>query len=116
MTRRLSTNEERAVRLLASGLEKAEQQQLLADLLICSVEPVTKDGARLQFAILGYQRPPYRGQHSYNVGGTLKDEDGADIDVTLYADENHRILELELIRWGDGPLIKPDWNSFQVQF
>ena len=116
MMRRLSEDEEKAVHLLVSGLDEIEQQLLLADLLVCSVESVTKDGARLQFIIPGYQRPPYHGQHSYGVGGALKDKDGTDVDVTLYADENHRILELELIKWGDGPLIKPDWRSFQVQF
>ena len=116
MARKLSSEEDQAVRLLANGLNEAERQQLLADLSSCTVEQVTKDGARLQFAISGYQRPEYHGQHSYSVGGAMEDADGTEVGVSLYADENHRILELELIRWGDGPLLKPDWNSFRVQY
>ena len=116
MARKLSTEEEQAVRLLIAGLDTAEQRQILADLSDCTIEPLTQDCARLLFVIPRYQRPEYHGQHSYNVGGTMKDEDGTEVSVDLYADENHRILELELIRWGDGRLLKPDWSSFRVQY
>ncbi|MES2481401.1 MAG: hypothetical protein V4609_05320 [Pseudomonadota bacterium] len=116
MARKLSAEEEQVVRQLANGLAEAERQQLLADLADCTVVPATEDGARLQFTISGYQRPPYHGQHSYTVGGSMEDADGTAIGVNLYADENHRILELELIRWGDGPLLKPNWSSFRVQY
>ena len=105
MARKLSTEEEQVVRQRANGLTDAERQQILTDLSDCTVEPATQDGARLQFTISGYQRPQYHGQHSYSVGGTLEDADGTAVGVNLYADENHRILELELVRWGEGPLV-----------
>ena len=46
----------------------------------------------------------------------MADADGTEISVNLYADENHRIFELELIRWGAGPLLNPNWNSFRIQY
>lgn len=34
--------------------------------------------------------------------------------LLLFADQNGRLLELELIRWGDGDLIDPDWKTLKL--
>ena len=66
------------------------------------------------FDLSGYLRPPYRGQHSYPSEGKMRDRDGAEVTVVLYADENDRLLELEFIRWGDGDLIGPDLSTIEL--
>lgn len=114
--RPLTDNEYKALRLLAQGLKPAERASLLADLENCSVEETTPDGSRLKFYLPNYDRPPYRGQHAYTVGGVMEDRDGDEISVAIYADENNRLLELEQIKWGEKPLVRPDWSTFRVQY
>jgi hypothetical protein len=116
MTRALRSNEMYALRMLSTKMKAEEAKQLLLDISDCQVEEATSDGGRLIFVIPGYQRPPYIGQHSYTVGGAIEDADGSEVGVNLYADENHRVLELELIRWNDGPLQKPNWDSFRLLY
>jgi len=45
------------------------------------------------------------------VQGELRDKDGARLSFDLFADENGHLLELELVRWGEGDLIEPDWSA-----
>jgi hypothetical protein len=40
--------------------------------------------------------------------------DGTSVSVDLFADENNRLLEMELIRWGNGNLQKPDWATLSL--
>lgn len=44
-----------------------------------------------------------------------KDSDGAELSVQLYADENKRLLELELIRRDSTDLLGPGWATLQLQ-
>lgn len=46
--------------------------------------------------------------------GRLQDSDGSDISAVLYTDANDRLLELELIRWGDGDLQNPRWETLHL--
>ena len=46
----------------------------------------------------------------------MRDIDGADISVTVYADENDRLLELELVKWAEGPVENPDWRTFKLTY
>jgi len=32
----------------------------------------------------------------------------------LFADENDRLLELELLRWDGGDVIDPDWTTLRL--
>lgn len=114
MKRSLTETEVALIRQVAQRLPPDEQRQLLDDLVRAQAEPVTPDGARIVFDISDYQRPPYRGQHSFGVEGELRDKDGTRLSFDLFADENGRLLELELIRWGDGNLIDPDWSSLEL--
>ena len=114
MNRPLTKGERDLIARIGKKLGGGEGAQLLADLENASVLSATGDGARAQFAIAGYDRPPYRGQHPYGVEGKMLDQDGAELSVLLHADENGRLLELEFIRWGEGNLIDPDWGSLRL--
>jgi hypothetical protein len=114
MRRPLSDAETRVIKQVAEKLTPDRRQQLLTDMAHASAIEATEDGARVQFEIPGYQRPPYRGQHSFGVSGELLDEDGTKLSFDLFADENDRLLELELIRWGDGGLMGPKWETLQL--
>ncbi len=46
----------------------------------------------------------------------MRDGDGSEISVTVYADENNRVLELELIKWAEAPISRPDWTTFKVTY
>ena len=72
------------------------------------------DGGRVMFEIEGYSRPRYRGQHSFGVPGKLYDADGTELAFDLFADEFGRLLELEIVRWGEGGLVAPDWKSLTL--
>lgn len=88
------------------------RDQLLSDVAnVTAYNEDTVGASRVLFNISGYQRPPYRGQHSFGVAGRMADRDGAQIDLDLYADENDRLLELEFIRQGSGPIQAPNWSS-----
>jgi|JRYI01.1.fsa_nt_gb hypothetical protein len=113
MTRLLSIWEQKIIRRVAEKLAPDRQRQLLDDLANATAIAATPDGARVQFFISGYEHPPYRGQHSFGVSGELLDKDKTKLSFDLFADENDRLLELELIRWGEGDLIDPDWETLK---
>lgn len=114
MTRSLTNAELSVIALVADMLPEEQRLRLLDDLEHASAEPATADSARVLFEISGYQRPPYRGQRSYGIEGELLDSDGTKLSFDLFADENGRLLELELIRWGEGSLNCPDWSTLKL--
>ena len=114
--RQLTPEERQALLALAQGMEINKKDRFLSDVEDCSVEEATSDGSRLVFHLANYQRPPYRGQHAYLVEGSLKDSDDTDISVLLHADENDRVLELELIKWGEARIVGPNWETFKVLY
>lgn len=114
--RELTPQERQAIQSLVQGMQPNQRDQLLRDIDSCRVEEATPDGSRLVFHIAGYDRPPYHGQHPYQVEGTMMDNDGAEISVLLHADENDRVLELEFIKWGEEQIVAPDWKTFQVLY
>lgn len=109
--RPLTKNERSFIASVANLLSGNERVQLLADLENATANSVTADGARVLFDISSYQRPPYRGQHPFGVEGRMVDRDGAELLVLLHADENGRLLELEIVRGPLGDLIDPNWNT-----
>ncbi len=112
---RLLSDEERTlIARFAEKLDDAEKEQLLADAACATAEAAVMDGSRIMFDIVDYQRPPYRGQHSFGVEGRMLDKDAAELSVCLYADENGRLLELEFIRWDSTNLLDPQWDTLQV--
>ncbi len=113
MKRELTQSERTVITRVAERLPVYKREQLLDDLAHASAEAVTPDGSRVIFHIRGYERPPYRGQHSFGVQGELVDCDGQKLSLDLYADENDHLLELEVIRW-QGALMNPDWSSLKL--
>lgn len=109
--RKLSDFEILVIEGVAKLLPPHDAERLLDDLRGASVDEAVGSSGRTIFSISGYKRPAYRGQHQYVVEVRLADADGADLTAVLYADENGRLYELEIIRWADGELIAPDVNS-----
>lgn len=110
----LSDSERRLIACFAERLDGDEREQLLKDAAHAMARTATADGSRISFEIAGYQRPPYRGQHSYGAEGRMLDSDNVELSVVLHADENGRLLELELIRWDSSDLIDPQWETLRV--
>lgn len=111
--RQLDPNERALVQALVSGLDNGARDQALTDLANAVAMPVTEDNSRILFGIKGYERPPYRGQHSFAGEAKMKDRDNAELSVVLYADENGRLLELEFIRWAPGNVLGPRWETLE---
>lgn len=112
--RSLTSAERSALLVLASELPYHERASLLNDLENSQVEILTPDGSRLGFTLHEYDRPPYSGQHAYSREGRVLDADGEEITVCLYADQNDRLLELELIKWSDEPIQAIQWETLKV--
>jgi len=108
MKRALTEAENLVISRIAEKLaDENRRKQLLSDMANATAEPGGINGSRIVFDIAGYQRPVYRGQHSFGVAGSMIDKDGAPITLDLYADENDRLLELELVREGPGEVHAP---------
>ena len=112
--RSLSNEEKNLLARFADKIDGAEKVQLLADAAHATAKVISTDGSRVMFDISNYQRPPYRGQHSFGVDGKMLDVDNTELSVCLYADENGRLLELEFIRWDSNDLLSPQWNTLEV--
>jgi hypothetical protein len=112
--RSLTPSEKQVIRSFAERLSDPERDQLLADVESALVETITKDRSRIVFSIRGYDRPPYRGQHPFRVEGKVTDRDGVELSVLLHSDENGRLFELEIVRFDEGEVIAPDWNTLRV--
>jgi hypothetical protein len=112
--RALSAAERDFALRVADKLRPAAKQVLLDDLSQAVAVDLAGDSSRVCFRIPDYPRPKYSGQHAYPVEGRLRDADGSLLTAVLYADENDRLLELELIRYEEGPVIRPDWSSLEV--
>ena len=112
--RRLTSIEIAALAALVKKLPESLRWQVLEDLRACTVQEAQPEGTRLTIFIPGYDRPQYSGQHAVGGGGVLSDSDGESVDVTLFADENDRILKIELLKWAPAPLHSANWNTFRV--
>lgn len=115
MTRPVSKEERAFIALVAEKLsQNSLRLQLLSDIDVATAEDVTSDGSRVMFHLAGYHRPPYRGQHSFGVEGSIEDSDGTQISIDLFADQNDRLLELEFIRHDQGKILSPNWSSLKL--
>ena len=114
MMRSLSDNELQLITRVAEKLALDERTQLLIDASKATVEAAVADASRLVFHISGYSRPLGKGQHLYAAEGRMRDSDGAELDVLLFADKDGRLLELEFVRYDPGDLIGPRWDTLSV--
>jgi len=120
--RALTDSERHAILALAAEFKSdVERNQLLADLDHCAVEEKVPDGSLLVFNISGYSRPPghkqslYRARDGFPAEGSVKDADGAEMDVLLFADQNNRVYELEIVKHLPSSVVKADWSTFKVK-
>lgn len=112
-TRELSNNERAIIERVAAKLPATDRDALINEMNGATVVEESGDGGTVLFALPNYVRPAYLGQHSYGVEGKMRDADGTEISVILYADENNRLLELELLRWGEGNLQAPNFGTLK---
>jgi len=98
----------------------ALREHFFADLEGAMVDEQPPDAARLIFHIAGLYRRRYQGQDTFRgedkfpVEGTVADADGVRIEVYLY-EVDGRVYELELLRPDAKPLLRPDWQTFEVR-
>lgn len=109
--RDLTPDEKNVISKIALRLPSPEKEALLTDMEHATANPVSGSQARILFTIAGYDRPVYKGQHPFPVEGKVFDRDGSELLVILHADENGRLLELELVRFDEGEVIEPDWST-----
>lgn len=114
MTRPLTPQERELIDRIADRLDERQRRQLLDDATVATAEAVNDDGSIIRFHLEGYDRPPYRGQHAVPVEGIVQDADGASISVLLHQDENNRLYELEFVRYDDGDLMAPKWDTLKL--
>jgi hypothetical protein len=120
--RQLSEAETSVLTLLGNEIDPdSVRVQFLLDLEHCLVTEGSDDGSRVLFHIEGYERPPYRGQHAFRgkdgfpIEGCVVDGDGAEIDVSIFADKNDRLLELEYVKQSLVQILGPRLESFRLK-
>ncbi len=62
------------------------------------------------FAIEGYERGPYRGQHPFPFEAIVTSHIGEAVWITVFADDRNRLLEL-LVAPGKGGAV--DWSKYE---
>lgn len=85
--RKITDLERLLIEGVASRLPPLEASELATDLEHAVVADDAVPGARVVFAIAGYERRSYKGQHSYPVEIRLSDADGAELTAVLYGDK-----------------------------
>lgn len=113
--RHLTADEMRIIEFIAENVSEYEKRGILDDARKLSVQ-ATEDGTLLEFDIEGYERPPYTGQHDFDIDVDIcvDDLDGAHISIILFADQNDRLLELEYIRWDFKEIRDPQWETLRI--
>lgn len=109
--KQLTVEEKKLLYQFAAKMNAEQSAHLKNDIEKLSVVSRAPDNSTIVFDIQQYTRPTYKGQHQYPIEARMQDEDGTEITVVLYADENGRVLELEFIRWDEAALMKPNWES-----
>jgi hypothetical protein len=112
--RPLTPVEKDVVSWFVTRLEEPQRQRLLGDLDNATVDEIRDEQMTICFHIEGYARPPYRFERPLPINACVLDTDGAKLAVTLAADENGRLFELQVIRFEAGPVIGPDWTTLRV--
>lgn len=112
--RALNLREVKVIEDCAALLPQERGGGLIDDLRVAVVKREAENGGLVEFEISGYERPLYKGQHSFGTEGRVSDVDGADVWMTLYADGNDRLLELEFIRWDGKEIQELQWETLTL--
>jgi hypothetical protein len=108
----LTDGERWAVETICAHLADDQRRRHLAELLVAEVELVNEDRSILGFKVPGQAAVP--GQQPIWPEAKVEDADGELLDVVLYQDANGCLLELELVRYADGPVQGPNWSTLNV--
>ena len=111
--RPLTGVERKIVRWFAEQVDQPQRQSLLSDLDQALAEEIHDEQLTIRFHIDGYTRPPYRLERSLPIDAMALDADGANLAVTVAADENGRLFELQVIRFERGHVLAPDWDTLR---
>ncbi len=107
--RPLHAHERRLIEGVAEVLPGALGAQLRAD--SDRAMAVDEGGLHVEFVLADHARPTPLGEHPYPVDIEVADADGEALTVILSADERDRLLQMEIIRWDDDPVIAPKWDE-----
>ena len=111
----LTIGERSAIIDIIGEVDNLERGRILNDLSISRIDVMKDDRSIIEFNIPGYERPPTRsGQRALEPEGEVEDEDGEILSVVLYVDRNGRLLEFELVRFGEGAVQGARWETFRV--
>ncbi len=112
MNRPLTNIDVRIISLASERLDPERKRQLLLDMENATVIYSTDEGGLVsEFEISGYLRPPTSGQRSFGAQGELFDIDGAYLSFDLFADESGRLFIIDIVRWDDGAIMDPKWET-----
>ena len=115
MARPITDLERTLIARMIERLPTDQQASLMNDLALATAEPLNDDDSIIELMIEGYQRPRLSGRNVLPVDGIVKDADGAHIELILFSDENDRLFEFEIVRYGDGSVIGPDWGALEFR-
>jgi len=99
------------IQAVAAALGGENGKRLEEEYSQCSIVSLNETETIIRFLLPGRVVSGARGQASYGIEMTVNDADGQEIVVDLYRDFEGRLLELELIRFADGPVINPKWET-----
>jgi hypothetical protein len=111
--RPISPVEEQIVHWFAKRVADPQGQSLLWGLDTSTVEEVRDEHLSIMFHLKSYARPPGPIVRPVPVDAMVQDADGAKLAATLFTDENGRLLELEVLRFEPGPVLRPDWATLR---
>ncbi|WP_319276653.1 hypothetical protein [Stenotrophomonas sp.] len=107
--RTLHAHERLLIEAVAAVLPADPAAQLRADAGV--VMAVDESTLLVGFVLAGHARPTPPGDHPYPVDIEVPDADGEALSIILFADEDGRLLQLEIIRWDDEAVRAPRWDE-----
>jgi hypothetical protein len=117
MERQLKDSEKFLLVRMAEYLtDSRARQQLLTDIEGATVSSTSavQGACSIIFNISGYSRPSYEGQRPFAVEALVSDRDAVQITISIYADQNGRLYELEMLRPDQRPVLEPDWGNLTL--
>jgi hypothetical protein len=114
MKRLLSQSEISVITKVAERLPCKTANLIKSDLKKTTICDSTSDYSFLTFEIEGYNRPDDGGHDSFGIQGEVQDEDGEILSFDLYRDSKGHLFGMELIRWDQFSIKRPDWSTLRL--
>ena len=107
--RTLHAHERLLIEAVAAVLPAEPAAQLRVDVGVAMA--VDESTLLVGFVLAGHARPTPPGDHPYPVEIEVPDADGEALSIILFADEDGRLLQMEIIRWDDEAVRAPKWDE-----